>query len=116
MLQGGYYKPELLERFWDQAEVSYPPPLEHSKASQSSLVTNLLSHGQRLYRSFMESLVDNYVHRHIFENRTLETPFALYLFPIPNFNANLVSSAEKKVEMYFTGQDLSEKIGRGYLL
>ena len=114
MLQGTHYKPELVESIWNQADVSYPQPPEHSKASQSSLVTNLLSHGQRLYRSLMESLVDNYVHKHIFENRTLGSPFTLYLFPIPNFNANLISSAEKKVEMYFTGQDLSEKIAGGY--
>jgi len=113
-LQKDNYNPEIIEKFWDQADVSYPQPPEHTKATQSGLVTNLLSHGQRLYRSFMEALVDNYVHRHIFENRTLQTPFTLYLFPIPNFNANLVTSAEKKVEMYFTGQDLSEKIARGY--
>lgn len=104
-----------LEKFWEEADYSQPQPLDHARASKSSLVTNLLSHGQRLYRSFMEALIENYVFRHVSENRLLPTPFSLFLFPIPNFNASLLGSpAEKKIEMYFTGLDLSERIGEGY--
>lgn len=114
LLQGVSYNPEV-GKFWDRADVEYPQPLEHSKASQAGLVTSLLSHGQRLYRSFMESLIENYVYRHLYQNMTLKVPFVLYLFPIPNFNASIVtSSAEHKVGMYFSGLDISERIGGGY--
>jgi hypothetical protein len=52
---------------WQSALDSAPLPLDHFKAKDSSLIVNILSHGQRMYQSYMESLVDNYVFRHIYE-------------------------------------------------
>lgn len=113
-LQGTAFNDRVISDFWDRVDQSYPQPLGHIQASGSGIVTNLLSHGQRLYRSFMESLVENYVYRHIYENKTRDVSYTLYLFPMPNFNAGLYSTAEAKVEMYFTGLDISKNIGRGY--
>jgi predicted acylesterase/phospholipase RssA len=113
-LQGTLFKESIMGEFWDKADQSYPQPLDHNRASNSGIVTNILSHGQRLYRSFMESLVENYVYRHIYENQLNDVPFLLHLFPMPNFNAGLHSTAESKVQMYFTGLDLAQKIGQGY--
>ena len=113
-LQGPSFDEKTITQFWDRADQSYPQPLGHAQATGSGIVTNLFSHGQRLYRSFMESLVENYVYRYIYENQTSDVPYLLHLFPMPNFNAGLYSTAEAKVQMYFTGVDIAQKIGQGY--
>jgi hypothetical protein len=113
-LQGSTFDERFVAEFWDKADESYPQPPIHTQASGSGIVTNILSHGQRLYRSFMESLVENYVYRHIYENQTNDVPYLLHLFPLPNFNAGLYTTAEAKVQMYFAGLDIAQKIGQGY--
>lgn len=100
-----------LVNLWDSVDKDYPQPLEHSKAAVSSFVTNLLSHGQRLYKSLMESLIENYVFRHMYENNDR---YKLYLFPLPNLNIGFGSSAEAKVKLYFIGADISTNIGQRY--
>lgn len=102
--------PDGLENLWHKANESSPPPPEHSKAKESGIIVNILSHGQRLYQSYMESLVENYVYRHIYENKLLASPFRLMLFPLPNFNSNVNASPEQKVHMYFMGGDISRMI------
>lgn len=108
--QGKRDRSKLIE-LWDKAESEYPQPLEHSRASTSSLITNILSHGQRLYKSVMESLIENYVFRHIYEN---DGRYNMFLFPLPNLNIGFGSSVEAKVKLYFIGSDISSKIGDGY--
>jgi predicted acylesterase/phospholipase RssA len=107
-LQGSV--PPGLEELWKKATDTSPPPLEHSKAKESGLIVNILSHGQRLYQSYMESLVENYVYKHIYENRLKPIPLRLMLFPLPNFNSNVNASPETKVHMYFTGGDVTRAI------
>jgi hypothetical protein len=113
-LQHKAFDEESVAAFWDRADQYYPQPPLHNQASGSGFVTNLLSHGQRLYRSFMESLVENYVYRHVYENQLNDIPYLLRLFPLPNLNAGLYTTAEAKVQMYFTGLDIAQKIGHGY--
>jgi predicted acylesterase/phospholipase RssA len=111
-LQGSL--PPGLGEMWEKATAQSPPPLEHAKAKDSGLFTNILSHGQRLYQSYMEALVENYVYKHIYENKLKSSPFILRLFPLPNFNSNINASPEAKVQMYFVGGDVSRAIFDNY--
>jgi predicted acylesterase/phospholipase RssA len=98
---------ERMEGVWDSVADKYPPPLEHSKAKESGIIVNILSHGHRLYQSITESLVENYIFRHIFENELSGNPRKLILIPLPNFNANVSATPESKVHMYFSGGDFT---------
>jgi predicted acylesterase/phospholipase RssA len=103
-----------LKLAWKRAYESTQQPIDHQTAKESNVIVNLFAHGQRMYRSLMDSLTENYIFRHLFQNKCLTNPFQMYLFPIPNFNTQIGGTPEIKVQMYFTGVDLCESIAKGY--
>jgi hypothetical protein len=105
-----------LKLAWKRAYESTQQPIDHQTAKESNVIVNLFAHGQRMYRSLMDSLTENYIFRHLFQNKCSTNPFQLYLFPIPNFNTQIGGTPEIKVQMYFTGVDLCESIAKGYSL
>lgn len=105
---------EELKAVWKKTNESIPQPFDHQTAKESNVIMNILSHGQRMYRSLMDSLTENYVFRYLLLNKHSPTPFTLFIFPIPNFNTHLLTSPETKVQMYFSGVDLCETIAKSY--
>jgi hypothetical protein len=105
---------EELKITWNRAYDSTKQPFDHQTAKESNVIMNLFSHGQRMYRSLMDSLTENVIFRHLFQNKCSTTPFQLYLFPIPNFNTQIIGTPEIKVQMYFSGVDLCEAMAKGY--
>lgn len=113
-VRGKSSEDDLIMNLWQKALEKSPPPPDHVSAKDSSLFVNIFSHGQRMYKSYMESLVENYVFRHIYENKLRSSPYKLRLIPLPNLNVNVLSSPETKVDMYFDASDMSDTILKSY--
>lgn len=87
--------------------IKYESPPSRSEASQSgSIINNFLTHGQRIFRCFMESLVENYIIRHIYENLIMSYNHKLHLYPMPNLFVSFTCPPELKAQMYFAGIDV----------
>lgn len=87
--------------------IKYESPPSRSEATQSgSIINNFLTHGQRIFRCFMESLVENYIIRHIYENLIMGYRHKLHLYPMPNLFVSFTCPPELKAQMYFAGNDV----------
>jgi hypothetical protein len=75
-----------------------------------STFDGLLTQGKKVFRCFIESLLENYIFRHILENQISESPRKIRLIPLPTFNVTLFASPEMKVHMYYTGVDVLESM------
>lgn len=84
-------------------------PPRRKPAPQMGLATNFLSHAQRVFRCFMESLVENYIYRYMYENVARGLEMDIHLFPLPNLYVSLSCDADTQAKMYFLGMDTVKK-------
>lgn len=92
---------EILE-YWKRLDVL--TPVYRKDAVHS--IDRILQQGKRVFRCFMESLMENYVFRYILENQAKDSPRDIVLIPLPNFDLDVLCSPEMKVHMYYTGVDV----------
>lgn len=86
--------------FWGRSLEQTPPG--------PSTLDALFTRGKKVFRCFIESLLENYIFRHILENQFSELPRKIRLIPLPAFHVSLFASPEMKVHMYYTGVDILE--------
>lgn len=96
-------------RVYGEVDVKNRSPPRRQPAPQMGLAANFLSHAQRVFRCFMESLVENYIYRYLYENVARGLEMDIHLHPLPNLYVSFACDAETQAKMYFLGMDLVKK-------
>lgn len=95
---------EEVYEYWHRMEML--EPIKRRTAETS--INRILTHGKKVFRCFMEAMMENYIFRYVLENRMAppESRKTIRLLPMPNFESTIFSSPEMKIHMYFTGTDV----------
>lgn len=96
-------------RSYGEVDLKTKSPPRRKPAPQMGLAANFLSHAQRVFRCFMESLVENYIYRYMYENVARGLEMNIHLFPLPNLYVTFACDAETQAKMYFLGMDMVKK-------
>jgi predicted acylesterase/phospholipase RssA len=96
-------------RVYGDVDVNTRSPPRRAPAPQMGVAANFLSHAQRVFRCFMESLVENYIYRYLYENVARGLEMNIHLHPLPNLYVNFACDAETQAKMYFLGMDIVKK-------
>lgn len=96
-------------RNYGEVDLKTSSPPRRKPAPQMGLAANFLSHAQRVFRCFMESLVENYIYRYMYENVARDLEMSINLFPLPNLYVTFACDAETQAKMYFLGMDMVKK-------
>lgn len=96
-------------RSYGEIDVKTRSPPRRKPAPQMGIAKNFLSHAQRVFRCFMESLVENYIFRYMYENVARGLEMNIFLHPLPNLYVTFACDAETQVKMYFLGMDTLKK-------
>lgn len=96
-------------RVYGEVDVKTRSPPRRKPAPQMGLAANFLSHAQRVFRCFMEALVENYIYRYMYENVARGLEMDIHLHPLPNLFVTFSCDAETQAKMYFLGMDTVKK-------
>lgn len=94
---------------YELSDVKNMSPPRRKPAPSMGLATNFLSHAQRVFRCFMESLVENYIYRYMYENIARGLEMDIHLIPLPNLYVPFACDPETQAKMYFIGVDTVKK-------